>query len=557
MPDYIERPPNWTPEERPTIPGSAASLAHRPVIRLAYALVALLVGLTGALGNALVSANLPNIQGHLGLTPAQGAWLPGAYVMVNVSVNLIMIKVRQQYGLRHFAELGLFIYLLAAIAHTFVDTFAMAVTVRAISGLAGAVCSTLAVLYMLQAFPKASLIKGLILGLGISQLATPIAWQLSPALLDLGQWHRLYVFDAGLAMCALAAVVVLKLPVSERIRVLEPLDFLTFVLVALGLAAIAAVLAQGRIQWWFDQAWLGWVLATAVMLLVTAWGIEHFRQRPLIQTRWLGTANIIRFAVGAFLLRLLTAEQTFGAVGLQQALGMAADQLQPLYGVMLLGLLIGIALSALTAGPKTLIPQILLAILLMGVSAWMDKDSTSLTRPQDLYLSQTLLSIASGMFLGPLLMVGIGPTLAKGPHYLVSFVVLFSMIQSLGGLSGSALFGTLQVYREHYHSTLINADVDPTNPVVANRLQLQSQLYAGQIEDPVLRQAQGTAQLAQTATREANVRAYNNVFATIGVLAALLFSWSLFHLVRNVRKARRQSDAAAASTGSQSTQHKQ
>lgn len=59
------------------------------------------------------------------------------------------------------------------------------VTVCALSGLAGVVCSTLGIFYMLQAFLKASLIKGLILGLGITQLATPIAWQLSSALLDL------------------------------------------------------------------------------------------------------------------------------------------------------------------------------------------------------------------------------------------------------------------------------------------------------------------------------------------------------------------------------------
>ncbi|TCQ84631.1 hypothetical protein EC839_11247 [Pseudomonas sp. JUb52] len=53
--------------------GSAANLEHRPIIRLAYATVALLVRTTGALGNALVSANLPNIQCHLGLTPAYAA----------------------------------------------------------------------------------------------------------------------------------------------------------------------------------------------------------------------------------------------------------------------------------------------------------------------------------------------------------------------------------------------------------------------------------------------------------------------------------------------------
>lgn len=46
--------------------------------------------------------------------------------MVNVSVNLIMFKVRQQYGLRRFAKLGLAVYLLAMIAHAFVVTFAMA-----------------------------------------------------------------------------------------------------------------------------------------------------------------------------------------------------------------------------------------------------------------------------------------------------------------------------------------------------------------------------------------------------------------------------------------------
>ena len=102
------------------MPGSPAILLHSPPRRLAYAAVAVLVGLTGGLGNALFIANLPAIQGDLGLTPAQGAWLPAAYFMVNVSTNLLLIKVRQQYGLRHFAELGLAVYALLSIAHVFV-----------------------------------------------------------------------------------------------------------------------------------------------------------------------------------------------------------------------------------------------------------------------------------------------------------------------------------------------------------------------------------------------------------------------------------------------------
>jgi len=46
--------------------------------------------------------------------------------MVNVSVNLIMFKVRQQYGLRRFAKLGLAVYLLAMITHAVVVRLGMA-----------------------------------------------------------------------------------------------------------------------------------------------------------------------------------------------------------------------------------------------------------------------------------------------------------------------------------------------------------------------------------------------------------------------------------------------
>lgn len=281
QPKYLKPNPKWEPHERPSMPGSPSTPLHSNPIRLAYALVAVLVGLTGGLGNALFSANLAAIQGDLGLTPSQGAWLPAAYLMVNISTNLLLIKFRQQYGLRRFAEIGLSIYALVTVGHVFVEGFGMAMFVRAVSGFAGATVSTLAVLYMLQAFRKADMGKGLIIGIGISQLATPLAWLLSPALLDLGEWHRLYVFEAGLALCSLAAVVVLKLPPGEHIKAFEPLDFVTFLLVAPALALFAAVLAQGRMQWWFEQPWIAYALIGGIVLMICALMIEHHRRNPL------------------------------------------------------------------------------------------------------------------------------------------------------------------------------------------------------------------------------------------------------------------------------------
>jgi MFS family permease len=173
---YLKPNPDWEEHEKPAIPGSASMPWHPPHIRLAYAFVALLVGITGGLGNALMTVNLPTIQGQLGLTPSQAAWLPASYVMVNVTANLLVFKFRQQYGMRLFTEIGLGLYAFVTLLHLLVGTFETTVLVRAVSGFAAAATTTLGTLYMLQALPKKYTGKMLVLGVGIAQLATPLAW---------------------------------------------------------------------------------------------------------------------------------------------------------------------------------------------------------------------------------------------------------------------------------------------------------------------------------------------------------------------------------------------
>ena len=532
MAQLLRPTPDWEEHEKPTLPGSASMPYHTPAVRLAYALVALLVGITGGLGNALVSANLPIIQGQLGLTPSEATWLPAAYVMVNITVNLMVFKFRQQYGLRLFAEIGLALYAAVTLLHLLVGGFTMAVAVRAVSGFAGASATTLSMLYMLQAMPRAYTGKMVVIGVGIPSLATPLAWLLSPSLLVYGQWHNLYLFEAGLALCSMAAVVVLKLPPGIHIKVFEKLDFLTFALMAPGAAMLVAVLAQGYSQWWFDEPWLAYLLMGALVLIGAALYVEHHRETPLIQTRWLATPTMLRFIVGAFLIRFLTTEQTVGAVGLLRVLGMGPDQMQPLFGVILIGTVCGIAASSLTFSPKTLIPQILVAIVLFGTAAALDYGRTSLDRPENFYFSQFLVAFGGGMFLGPLVLLGITQALKFGPNYVITFTVVLSMTQTLGAMTGSALLSTYQLHREQVYSTDMVSQLNPADPQVAQRLQLQTGIYRGTIADPTLRAAQGTALLGQVARREANVRAFNDVFALSGVLALLFLFWSLFVAIR-------------------------
>ena len=76
-------------------------------------------------------------------------------------------------------------------------------------------------------------------------------------------------------MESLACVIALKLPPSDRKKVFEKKDFITFFLLAPGMALVCAVLSLGRLEWWFEAPWIGWALAAAVILIVAAITFEH------------------------------------------------------------------------------------------------------------------------------------------------------------------------------------------------------------------------------------------------------------------------------------------
>jgi MFS family permease len=509
------------------MPGSPANPDHPQRRRYWYFAIGILVGITGGLGNALIAVNLNFAQGTLGLYTNESAWLTAAYLMTNTTANLLLMKFRQQFGLQSFIRYMLAIYAVMAVLHLFVHDFWSSVLVRGASGASASALSTMTLLYFTQSMPAPKRLAGMMLGISIPQLATPLARMISPGLLVSGDWHMLYWLELGLVLMTLAAIMSLPLPPSERHKVFQRGDFLTFGLLAPGSWLLIAVLTQGRIEWWAERAWMGYSLAASVVLICTALVIEHYRANPLINTRWLGTREMMRLMLVAASVRILLSEQTFGSVGLLTTLGMINDQMVTLNLIIVLASIAGIVTAIATFNPANLSRPVTISILLIAIAAFMDADATNLTRPSSFYASQALIGFASILFLAQAMVIGMARTLLAGPRNLVSFSVLFSMSQSIGGLLGTALLGTFQVVREKFHSHELVQAIVMTDPQVVDRIRAGSGAVGGVIGDPVLRNAEGVALLAQQATREAQILAYNDVFLLIGVLSLLAMIWGL------------------------------
>lgn len=512
----------YKPHERPLMVGSPGSPEHPARRRVAYLLIGLLIGITGGFQNGLLMANLPQLQGALGLSTEQGGWLTAAYTMTNACMSMLLFKVRQQFGLDRFVRSTMVALVLANGLQLLNSGYALELVARGVGGFAASALSTLCMFYLMQGLPAKARIAGVLLGMGIGQIAVPLARVISPAMMADGDVQHLFQLQFALSLATWGAVRWLHLPPGETADVFEWLDLPSFGLFALGVAMLCAFLVQGRVLGW-GTPWLGAALAAAIVCIGISLLIETRRSRPMLMVRWMSSRQILAFAFTGAMLRILLSEQTVGTAGLLSMLGMGNDQLVTYYLVITLATVGGLLVGLARLDPNDLQRPLLVALALIALGAFMDLGASNLTRPAQLYVSQAVMAFAAIYFMGPMMLEGMLRAISKGPNYIISFSAVFSLSQVLGGLAGAAALAQFQTWRAKANAMALGAQTLTTDPLIVQRIQQQAAALASSLSDPLARQAQATAALAQQVWREANVLAFNDVFLLIGTVSLLAF----------------------------------
>ena len=503
---FLDDPPFDFPEEqRPLFPGSPARPPHPRGRRYAYGAIGVLLGITAGLGNTLVQGNAIVLQGGLGADVDEVAWISTAYAMTYVGLNIIMVRVRQQFGLRRYAIVGLSAFCLLTASHLVVRGVGGAITIHALAGIAASPLISLSVYYLISAMPPPHGLRGAVLGFGVTQLPFPIARLMGVDTLALDQWSALYQFELGFALVCLAAVILVRLPPTEKRPAFEWLDAISYPLIAGGFALVVAVLGLGRYEWWLDRDWLGWVLAASIPLLAAGLYIEWHRANPLIDLRWLAEQRLFRFAFVVVALRIVLSEQTTLIWSFLNQQGLLNTDLSSLAAVILVGGIAGTIIGALVFEPPRLLPMVCICFVIIAIAAWIDSGSTILTRAPQLYATQAAIAFAASFGVGTSMVFGL--MRAKGGNQLTTFLVVLSSSLTVGSLIGSASLSTLQVVREKANSVALVERASSLDPGV------QARIASGG--------ANATAALQAAMTRQANVLAFDNCFAFVAALAAV------------------------------------
>lgn len=146
-----------------------------------------------------------------------------------------------------------------------------------------------------------------------------------------------------------------------------------------------------------------------------------------------------------------------------------------------------------------------------------------MTRPQDRYLTQAVIAFAAVFAMGPMMMEGMLRAFDAGQSYVISFIAVFSLSQSIGGLAGVALLSAFHTFRLKTHLIDAGRTLTLANQQLGQALAGAAQRIAPVQADVALRQQAAASAIGQKVGREAAVLAFNDVFFLIGTLAAVTF----------------------------------
>ncbi len=513
----------FKPHEMPILPGSPANPDHPPGRRAAYLAIGIFLGLVGGAQNGFLLANSPALQAEFALTPVEAGWLTAAFYSTYATMSMLLFRVRQEFGIQPFVRWAMAGLVTANFVQMIGPGYYPELAARAVAGITASGLSALAIYYLMQGLPAAMRVGGLVISLGLTQVAFPLTRALSPALLVDGDMSRVFQFQFALSLLGFGMVYLLRLPPGIRKQTFEKLDIPSIALFVTGVAALCAFLIQGTIQWW-DTPWLGYALALAILGLGGCFLIEANRRNPMLDLSWLSSRSIVALAMVGATVRILVAEQGFGASGMFAALGYSNDQLTGYFWILAGATLAGMVLSVVRLDPKDLTRPVLFAILVIGVAAFADTRTGVMTRPQDLYLTQAAIAFGTVFAMGPIILEGMLRALAAGQSYVISFIAIFSLSQSVGGLAGISLLSAFHTVRLKTHLIDAGNTLTLANQQLGQALGDAARRAAPLQSDPLLQQQAAASSISQQVAREAAVLAFNDVFFLIGTLSAVTFA---------------------------------
>jgi DHA2 family multidrug resistance protein len=521
-----------TADASPWSPERSAAGGHNPYL---IAVVVSIATFMEVLDTTIANVALRHIAGGLAVGIDESTYVITSYLVANAIVLSISGWLSTVMGRKRFYMICVATFTLASLLCGLAWSLESLVLFRIIQGLGGGGMATSEQAILADSFPPHK--RGQAFAIyGIAVVVAPVIGPtLGGWITDTYSWHWVFLINVPMGMISLFLVGSLVSEPSgaeeERARLLRGglrIDYVGFLLVAIGLGSLEFVLDEGQRNDWFGSNMiLGFAVVSAFCLLaLIPW--ELTRDDPIIDLRLLGRAHfaacwLVMLGTGAV---LISTTQFFPQI-LQTEFGYTAT----LAGLVLSpgGLATMIMMPIAGRLVSMVQPKYLIAAggLIVAFSMWhltgLNGDITYG------YAAMARVYLALGL---PLLFLPITTASYEGipPERTNQAAALINVARNIGGSMGVALAQTIFAQRQQFHQDRLVEHVSPSDIGYQQTIDAVTRYFTAQGSSPVDAASQAIAWVGQTLQRQIDLLAYIDVFWTLSIIGALMVLVALIML---------------------------
>lgn len=257
------------------------------------------------LDTSVANVALPHIAGNLAVTPEESTWVLTSYLVSNAIVLPITGWLGARFGRKKILIWCIILFTIASMLCGVAPSLPFLVVARILQGIGGGAMLPISQAVLLESFPPAK--RGA--AMAVFAMGVVVAPILGPTLggwiTDNYSWRWIFYINLPVGVfAALMAEAVVEDPPYLKHRGAGTVDFLGFILLAIGLGMLQIVLDKGQQEDWLASSWIRWAIVTSAVTIVAFIIRELCIKHPIVDLRILANRN---FAIGVSLMTLLGA----------------------------------------------------------------------------------------------------------------------------------------------------------------------------------------------------------------------------------------------------------
>ncbi|MBX9725357.1 MAG: DHA2 family efflux MFS transporter permease subunit [Candidatus Obscuribacterales bacterium] len=495
------------------------------IIRWIITLGVSIGALLEVIDSSIVNVALPHIQGNLGATTSEAAWVITAYAIANAVILPLAAWLGDRFGRKSYFIFSLIGFTLSSIMCGMAANLVFLVISRVIQGLFGGGLLAKAQAILFETFPREK--QGMVQGVfGVCVIVGPILGPtLGGYLTDNLDWRWIFFINIPFGIVAVLLCAA-SMPTDIKEAIKSRVDWWGIIFLTAWLSSLQYVLEKGQDEDWFSSRTILTLSVTAVVSFVLFLAQELSVDKPVVDLRVLRHPPV---ASGVFF-SLILGMSLYGI-----------GYVIPNFAQVMLGY------TAFQAGVLQVPGSILSGFLMPLVGAFAPKFDarilvacgTTLLAFIMFDLSHLTLNTGWNQFFFPLLFRGMAVVLMYMPLTLATIggaplqdipaaTAFVNLARMLGGSIGIAMLNTELIRRVDFHRVILIEKVTPFSQDAMSKIHALSGVFeqAGQSGKDATYKA--TALMNALVVQQATVLSFEDLAWTLGALLIASLPLCLF-----------------------------